>query len=456
MTRPRRALASLHARASATYARGAALALLIGVVAGVLGVLHYIPTVAPRLQALGLQFTALRPLHATFVTAWIFLAALAIVHRYLDEKGEEPTEGDRWRLRATVGLWALAGLGILVTLPLGITSGREYVGFHPAFSVPILLGWLCFGWTFFRNTWRGFWGRPVHVTMWGVAIPFFTYTFLEQHAWMLPDVFAQPIVDLRIQWKACGTLVGSFNLLMYGALIFLGEKVSGDSRYGCSHLAYALFGVGLLNSFTNFAHHTYHVPQSEVVKWVSFVVSMTEIVILARVAWDVATAALRRKPAPAAAAQPFLTASKWWTLGMLLTSVIISIPPLNSLIHGTHVVTGHAMGTEIGIDTMVLLGGLAWLLFDLRGQSATPNALAVRRWGIALNVSAALLVSWLHVAGTLVGVNRYLRRPTPEWLETVSPFAFAAIGLTVAATALLLLRGLLPALLAPPARATRA
>ena len=49
------------------------------------------------------------------------------------------------------------------------------------------------------------------------------------HAYLLPSVFESPIRDLQVQWKSCGTLVGSFNFMMYGSLTYVGEKMSGDN-----------------------------------------------------------------------------------------------------------------------------------------------------------------------------------------------------------------------------------
>ena len=51
----------------------------------------------------------------------------------------------------------------------------------------------------------GFWNRPVYVTMWGVGTVLFVYTFLEQHAYLLPGIWSDPVHDLRVQWKATGT-----------------------------------------------------------------------------------------------------------------------------------------------------------------------------------------------------------------------------------------------------------
>ncbi len=418
--------------ATLTFMRGALVALAVSLIAGVLGVLHYIPALSLALSRVELNFTSLRPIHTTFTSAWIFLGGVAVVHRYLQDCAPTPGTLERWRLRVQVTLWALAGLGMLVTLSIGMTSGREYMGFHPIFSVLILGGWLLFAWNFFAATHRGFWSRPVYVTMWGVGALFFIYTFIEQHAWLIPRVFDDPIVDLRVQWKATGTLVGSFNLFVYGSAYYIGEKLSGNKEYAHSKLAYALFFVSLLNSFTNFGHHTYHLPQSEVVKWISFTVSMTEIIILARVLWDIAALIKLRSTGSQQAARFFFGAARWWTAAMLVSAVLISIPPLNSLIHGTHAVTAHAMGTEIGIDSMILFACVSWLLTEIclkRGENASQlNGSGLYLWAIALNVSVAAMVVWLNLSGIVVGVTRYMGDPPPAWLVNVGPFVFAAAG----------------------------
>ncbi len=427
--------------ATLTFLRGALVALAVGLVAGLLGSIYSAPTLASYLQPRGIDLISLRPLHTTFATAFIFLAGLAVVHRYLEDEAGPMTLADRWRLRVQVVSWAIAGAGILVTLPLGITSGREYVGFHPIFSIPILLGWLCFAWTFLRVTWSGFWSRPVYVTMWGVGCIFFVYAFLEQHAYLLPEIFADPVVDRRVQWKACGTLVGSFNLFVYGALIYTGERVSGDRRYANSKAAYLLLGVGLLNSFTNFAHHTYHLPQSHLVKWISFVISMLEIIILLHVVGNVARILMTRGDGPFCSSRAFIRSSKGWTVVMLLTSVLISIPPLNALVHGTYVVTAHAMGTMIGIDTLILFGALTWLLAETlvtRGQATAAERLHCVRHRtrvVALNVSVAVLIGWLNLVGLVDGIHRYLTPKDaayalhrPEWLTNSSGPVFALAG----------------------------
>ena len=217
--------------------------------------------------------------------------------------------------------------------------------------------------------------------------------------------------------------------------------------------------MGVLNSFTNYGHHTYHLPQSHTVKWISFVVSMTEIVILTRVVWDIAASVGRRAGAGFACTRCLLTATKWWTAAMLASAILLSIPPINTIVHGTHVVTGHAMGTEIGIDTMALLAALTWLLESRRTRSAdsqtTRRDIVTRRWIIAMNIAAAALVTWLHVSGTIVGMARYKEIAPPQWLASVSPALFATTGLCTGAGLFVLLLRWSPDLFTParaPAR----
>ncbi len=416
--------------------RGSLVALAVALLSGALGIIYYIPGVATVMQRLGIEFAILRPMHTVFVAAFIFLGGVAVVHRYFEDIAGPMGRTERLLLRVQVLLWAIAGVGIAGSLMMGVFSGREYVGYHPAWSIPILLGWFAFAWNFFANTRRGLLHRPVFVTMWAVAVVFFAYTFIEQHAWLLSGVFSDPIVDLRVQWKSTGTLVGSFNLFVYGSLYYLICKLSSDEAYARCRLAYALFGVGLLNSFTNFGHHTYHLPQSHTVKWISFVVSMTEIIILARVVWEIAAMLRARSPGPADSVRLFVTAAKWWTAFILATALIISVPPFNALIHGTTVVMGHGMGAEIGIDAMILFAAFSWMLGEIiTRRGGDPKLLASRRIRlqiIGLNVGVAVLIGWLTLAGLITGVQRYHGLAAPEWLTTSYPFVLAGSGVVSA------------------------
>lgn len=413
---------------------------LLAIFAGALSSLHYMNSSSWFLNQIGLTLPRIRPVHTSFASLWIFGASIAAIYHYLCSTDGGLSKSDVGRFRFHTICWIAAGVGILVTLLAGLTTGREYLGFHPAISAILLLGWFAFAYNFLRRLRSGFFGKPIYIWFWTTGTLYFIWTFLEGHAWLLPSIYENPIRDLQIQWKSCGTLVGSFNFLMYGSLIYATERISGDKRYGQSRTAFWLFGVGCLNSFTNYVHHTYHLPQSELAKWISFVVSMLEAIIFAKVAFDL-LAALRRMRASRRetsfdARFTLFNSGKWWTAGMLFSSLLLSVPPLNSLVHGTHVVVGHAMGTTIGIDTMIQLGVCAFLIFELRPlrASAWLDRPVIRREILIFNFSAAVLVSWLTVSGAVHGVYRYLGLGTPGWvtgLRWILPVAGFCLGTVV-------------------------
>ncbi|MCZ6916970.1 MAG: cbb3-type cytochrome c oxidase subunit I [Gemmatimonadetes bacterium] len=440
--------------AVALHLRLALAAIALTLTFGALTVLHYVPALSVRLQAVGLGLPSLRPLHTTFAHTWIYAANLAMIYYFLSHQRSGGLDaGDRRRFVFHSVCWIVGGGGVLVTLLAGVTSGREYLGFHPLFSAMFLMGWIAFGWTFFKYIWRGFWHRPVYVYMWAIGVLYFVYTFSEAHAYLLPFVNRFPVVDLQLQWKSAGTLVGSFNFLVYGSLMYLAERLSGDDSYGQSRIAFLLFGVGCLNSFTNFAHHTYHIPQTPAVKWISFVVSMMEIIVVLRVMSDILKMrGVKTADGAYTATGAFLTSAKWWTAAMVFGGLVISIPSWNAIIHGTHVVVGHAMGAELGIDSMVLFGVVTFLLLSLYPDSATVrqriDSVAMRRLILVLNAATASLVAWLMLSGTYAGILRYHQRPTPEWLA-YGPFVLVASGFFLAASLVALLMRWGPLLIRP-------
>ncbi len=411
-----------------------ALALISGVMTG----LTYTDW-EPAIRSIGLTLQNLRPIHESFAFAWVFLGGVAVVHTWLISTGGPLNPAERKCFIAMVSLWAVAGAGILVTLLSGRFTGREYAGYHPIFSAMIFSGWLLFARNFFGRTGFSLRGKPVYVWMWTAAIPLFALTFLEAHAYTFDWVSRQPIRDIAIQWKANGVMVGSFNLLAYGSMMWLGGKMRGDDRYSHSVTAFLLFAVGIVNTFTNYGHHTFHLPQTPWIHWVSFLISMTEVVLLAKVALDLWS--LRRKPILPDLAVPdrFARSVTLWTTLMLMMAIGMSIPPLNSLIHGTTVVTAHAMGAMIGIDSMILWAALSWLTCQLAGQTAgAVNSRWMRRAVTIIDLALAGFLTVFIIRGVAAGLERQLGPSAPDWSRFVAafPVLMVAFGLALAVTAI--------------------
>jgi nitric oxide reductase subunit B len=392
------------------------------------------------IRATGLTLQHLRPIHESFAFAWVFLGGVTVAHAWLISLRGPLAGAELTRFRAMVALWCTAGAGILVSLAAGKFTGREYAGYHPAFGAMILAGWGLFAWNFFGRAGFSLRGKPVYVWMWTAAIPLFAITFLEANAYTLEWVSRRPLRDIAIQWKSNGVMVGSFNLLAYGSMMWVAGRMRGNDSYAHSSTGFLLFAVGIINTFTNYGHHTFHLPQSHWVHWVSFLISMIEVILLAKVAVDLWN--LRRKaPAPPDLAVParFASSVTFWTFLMLATAIAMSVPPVNSLIHGTHIVTAHAMGTMIGIDSMILWCALSWAVRQLAGPDhAAVRDPWMRRAVTVVDVTLVAFLATFAIRGASAGLNRQLGPSAPDLSRFVAAFPalMVAIGWTLAFTAL--------------------
>jgi nitric oxide reductase subunit B len=401
----------------------------IAVVTGLLGTFEYFRDLA-WVRTLGFTLQHLRPLHTTFATCWVFLGGVAVVHAFCAAARPGERVMGRWTDRLQWWCWLLAGLGMLLSLGHGVFSGREYMGFHPALSVPVLVGWGCLAWHYHRTVGFRFRDQPVYRWMWQVGLLYFIFTFCEAHLWLFDGIGERPVRAMALQWKAYGALVGSFNLMVYGSVMWVSERISGNTRYARSNLAFSLFFVGVLNSFTNYGHHTYHLPQNEMVKWVSFLVSMAEIVILAKVLWDCWKLVGGWHHHPRfRITNAFFAATTVWTGLQLLVSLLISVPPINTLFHGTHVITAHAMGSMLGIDSMGLWGACAFVLVAAGARSARAQGSRGLLLGFCW-LNLALLPFWggLLISGIAQGIGRYMGASSPTTYFHRFPWLFAWSG----------------------------
>jgi nitric oxide reductase subunit B len=184
----------------------------------------------------------------------------------------------------------------------------------------------------------------------------FPLTLVEGHLYTLPHYGNNLIRDMAVQWKAYGSLIGSWNMVVYGIAIYLAERVSSNPRAGSTAPAYWLYWIGLLNLFFGFAHHTYPLPQATWVRDLAYGVSMTEWVVLIHFLWTTLGKGARSEPIPdtfQAPRQLLKSSNLWFGLNLFL-ALLISVPAINQTTHGTVITLTHAMGTTIGINTMIL------------------------------------------------------------------------------------------------------
>lgn len=326
------------------------LLLAVGILFGLVGALQYI---IPGLFKKYLSFERIRPLHVSSVVFWIIFGAMGGVLTYLQEHtGKKLYSALLLKIQFTI--FCLSILAILVSYSFGVFGGREYWEFHPLLALPIAIGWVLFLVNFLKSM-GSFRKQPVYVWMWLTGVIFFLFTFAESYLWVFPYFRNNVVNDMTIQWKSYGSMVGSWNMLIYGSSIFLMDKISNTKTYGHSTIAFVLYFTGLFNLMFNWGHHIYTLPTHAYVKHISYAVSMTELFILGRIIYLWRASLSTAKKHFYSFSYRFLAAADVWIFLTLLLAIFMSVPAINVYTHGTHITVAHTMGATIGINSFLLL-----------------------------------------------------------------------------------------------------
>ncbi|MFA6517202.1 MAG: cbb3-type cytochrome c oxidase subunit I [Bacteroidia bacterium] len=388
--------------------------LLLGLFFGVMAAHSYI---LPGFWNDVLGFIKLRPLHVSSVLFWILLGGTGCIYAALDYLAPGRVSVKMAKLQFAIWIGSIAI--ILWSYLNGSYGGREYWEFNPVYALPIALAWLLFLANFIRAV-RLLKNWPVYVWMWMTGILFFLFTFAENYLWVIPYFREHFITDTTIQWKANGSLVGSWNQILYGTAFFLMDRITQTKEIGSNKTAFAMFFLGLFNLMFNWGHHIYTLPTEVYVKYIGYAVSMTEWIFFIKIiyTWKQSVTVMQRHyhyfP------YRFLMASDIWVFINITQAVLMSIPALNLYTHGTHVTVAHAMGTTIGINSMILLAAC----FEFLGNKHTASQKGYKLLNISFWVTQiALLVFWLSLNG--MGVLRGIWQMS----EKQAPFSLMMDGM---------------------------
>ena len=403
------------------------LALAAGMLFGVIGGFQFLFPEFLR----ELLFTKTRPLHVSLVVAWIFLAAIGGIYFYLPRHQKLDLHAPR---AASWHFWIFiaTGLAILGCYLSGNFGGREYFEFPPILSVPIFVTWILFGWNYFMTVRQDKAAWPVYYWMWGTGIVFFFITFLEAHLWLIPFFRESMVRELIVQWKSYGALTGSWNMLVYGTALYVATKIAGSDDAARSKMAFGLYFLGLFNLMFGWAHHTYLVPSETWIRTFAYVVSMTELFIFGKIIWDWRGSLEAWQKNRHCGAYRFLFAADIWVFVNLVLALIISVPAFNLFTHGTHITVAHAMGSTIGINTMILLASVFYIVREEVPEAARAGCSRQVTAGFWIaNVSLAIFFGALVLAG--VGKGAYGGASFQEMMQSIRPFllVFAASGVTL-------------------------
>ena len=404
--------------------------LLLGLGFGILAAIIYIH---PDFLKEALGFTSLRPLHVSSAMFWIILGATGCVYNGLNVVAKK-TISKRTAFIQWI-LWIVSIVGIFTSYFTHQFGGREYWEFNPVWALPIALAWILFLTNFYSqiSTVKKW---PVYMWMWLTGLVFFLFTFIENYLWLFPYFREHFITDMTIQWKVNGSLVGAWNQMLYGTAFFLMDKISDSKKIGRNNLAFAMYFLGLFNLMFNWGHHIYTLPTEKYIRYIGYVVSMTEWVFFAKIIYNWKGTVNDVQKHFHYFPYKFLLAADFWVFLNMGQAILMSIPVINIYTHGTHVTVAHAMGTTIGINSMILLAScFEFLRPNLPGKVNHSKKLNVVFWGLQIS----LLTFWLslNAAGIKKGIWQLSEHQVSysKMMQSLQPyfivFVIAGTGLLV-------------------------
>ena len=372
------------------------LGLISLIVSAFIGVMASLQYLFPELLKDNLHFAKLRPMHVISSVSWIVLTAMGSIYFYLIYEEKIKLFADK--LAAVhFYLFLLTGLSIYASILVGKIGGREFFVFAPILMIPILIGWILFGINYFKSVREKVKNWPVYYWMWGTGIVFMVFHLSEAHFWLIPSFRENYIRDLVIQWKSVGSFVGSWNQLVYGISIYLIAKIKGDEKLARGKLVFFFYFLGLTNLMFGWAHHTYIIPSQPWVRIVAYAISMTEWIILFRIIYGFIKSLPLEKRKDNTWAYRFLIAADVWVFLNLFLALLISIPAINFYTHGTHITVAHTMGTMIGINSMILMASVWYIISKLEMKNKLSKWIVIGYKTI--NISLLFFLITLVIAG---------------------------------------------------------
>ncbi len=390
--------------------------LALGILLGLAGSFQYL---LPDFLKEKLGFQHIRPLHVYLVIAWIFTAAHGAIY-YFVQKLTGRNLKYPGAAKFHFGLQVLISLLVLYHFFAGNFSGREYLEFPVWIGGLIALSWVPFAANVFGTLKPDYKNGPVYHYSWTVGIVFFLITLGEAYLWQFAWFHNNIIRDVTIQWKAMGSMVGAWNMLVYGSAMASMAMMLKDENFAKSKTVFLFFFVGFVNLMFNWGHHTYTVPAAPFVRNVAFIISMTELVLFANIIFKWWRGMKHNMQLKHKSSSMVLMFADNWILINLALSIAISVPALNYYTHGTHITVAHAMGATIGINTL--------LLFAVIYQIADEENRALKRRGKMMvagtwitNISLLVFFTGLIVAGIIKILNNQEKVPFAEMMIRSKP-----------------------------------
>ncbi len=348
------------------------------------GALLGLKSALPALGVDVLPLQLLHPLHTLGVVSFLEAGVLSLFAIAMHRNGARCSVPPSWSA-AVIGTFVASGAGAIV---MGRGSGLEYTPWPLALTALPVVVLAAMGW----DAWRGL-GRlsaraPEGAWLLLVGLCLTPLGLIERIAGAGYDDASRA---LMVEWHALDTVFAGFNTSLYGLGILLTAPPGRRPR------GLVLYGVATFALLSTFGHHHYVSAQPHVLKMIAFGASMLGVVSFIR-----HVRALRgvlHMPVTGTSGALIGTGALW-TLYAVGSGVVLAVPHVNLILHGTHAIVAHSMGAVIGVNVAIVLGAL------LDASPGGGERAAVHRLSLWFNIILALIVLDLLAAGVVKGVMR--------------------------------------------------
>lgn len=305
-----------------------------------------------------LPFHQLRPIHVSAALFWIITGTASCVFCYKNELWQY-SRAEEGLGHFFMVLWMATIVIAFINYSFDNYGGGTYWELPPYLNLPLLAGWMCFIFAYFKPVTRG---MPVYAWMWGTGILFFLITFLERKLGQIIWLREGVLNEFNVQWKATGLMIGAWNQMLYGICFFLLEKISRNTGTAKSRKAFLFYFLGLFNLVFSLGYHIYDAGGTAWIRYIIYIGNMAEWLFLIGVLRNFRAGISERMKLKYAVSYRFIISAEFWVVVNLLLALLMSVPAINYYINSTHVTVALVMGSTIGINSLILLACISYML----------------------------------------------------------------------------------------------
>jgi cytochrome c oxidase cbb3-type subunit 1 len=382
-----------------------------GIVGMLVGVIIAAQLVWPELNIGFLHFGRLRPLHTNAVIFAFGGCALFATSYWTVQRTSHVRLWGGPLIPFTFWGWQVIILLAAITLPLGITSGKEYAELEWPIDILITLVWVSYALVFFGTI------AVRKVSHIYVANWFFGSFIIAVALLHIVNSMAMPVSltksysvyagvqDAMIQWWYGHNAVGFFLTAGFlGMMYYFVPKAAGRPVYSY-RLSVVHFWALIFTYMWAGPHHLHYTALPD---WTQSVGMVFSLILLA--------------PSWGGMINGIMTLSGAWhklrddpVLKFLITSLsfygmstfegpMMSIKTVNALSHYTDWTVGHVHSGALGWVAMVSIGSVYWLLPRLFGkQEMYSTKLVTTHFWIA-TIGTVLYIASMWIAGVMQGL----------------------------------------------------